>query len=114
MDPMRSRSRRQSSPRTDSRFRRSRCLKSSSGPANLRMKPRRSKSLQSCCRARSSSLSATLAIEAARLSLSTGLAMADSIILATARAKDAVLWTQDVHFKGLDNVEFREKRQTVG
>jgi predicted nucleic acid-binding protein len=59
-------------------------------------------------------LSATLAIEAARLSLSTGLAMADSIILATARAKGAVLWTQDLHFKGLDNVEFREKQQTVG
>lgn len=53
-------------------------------------------------------LSAGLALEAARLSLDAGLAMADSIILATARAENAVLWTQDAHFKGLDKVEFRE------
>ncbi|MHB1342622.1 MAG: PIN domain-containing protein [Coriobacteriia bacterium] len=55
-------------------------------------------------------LSATLSIEAARLSLQTGLAMADSIILATARAHSATLWTQDAHFRGLDRVEYREKR----
>jgi len=59
-------------------------------------------------------LSATLAIDAARLSLDTGLAMADAIILAIARAEDAVLWTQDSHFKGLENVEFHEKQETVG
>ncbi|MEA3239589.1 MAG: type II toxin-antitoxin system VapC family toxin [Candidatus Bipolaricaulota bacterium] len=59
-------------------------------------------------------LSATLAIDAARLSLDIGLAMADAIILATARAEDAVLWTQDSHFKGLENVEFHEKQETVG
>ena len=59
-------------------------------------------------------LSATLAIDAARLSLDTGLAMPDAIILATARAEDAVLWTQDSHFEGLDNVEFHEKQETVG
>lgn len=55
-------------------------------------------------------LSTSLALDAARLSLETGLALADSIIFATARSEDAVLWTQDVHFKGLENVEFREKR----
>ena len=55
-------------------------------------------------------LSATLAIDAARLSLEIGLAMADAIILATARAEDAVLWTQDSHIEGLENVEFREKQ----
>lgn len=59
-------------------------------------------------------LTATLAIDAARLSLDTGLAMADAIILATARAEDAVLWTQDSHFEGLENVEFHEKQETVG
>ena len=58
-------------------------------------------------------LSATLAIDAAQLSLEIGLAMADAIILATARAEDAVLWTQDSHFAGLDNVEFHEKQETV-
>jgi predicted nucleic acid-binding protein len=59
-------------------------------------------------------LSAGLALEAARLSLDTGLALADSIILATARAEDAVLWTQDAHFRGLEKVEFREKPKTAG
>jgi predicted nucleic acid-binding protein len=54
-------------------------------------------------------LSATLAIEAARVSLATGLAMADAIILATARAEEAVLWTQDAHFRGLDGVEWRDR-----
>ncbi len=54
-------------------------------------------------------LDAMLALGAARLSLDTGLAMADAVILATARADDAVLWTQDAHFDGLDDVEFRPK-----
>ena len=45
-------------------------------------------------------LSSSLALDAAKLSLDSGLAMADSIILATARAEDAVLWTQDAHFEG--------------
>jgi len=59
-------------------------------------------------------LSAGLAIDAAKLSLETGLALADSIILATARAEDAVLWTQDAHFEGLEKVEFRRKRAAGG
>jgi predicted nucleic acid-binding protein len=33
--------------------------------------------------------------------------MADSMILAVARAEGAVLWTQDAHFEGLDGVEHR-------
>jgi len=55
-------------------------------------------------------LNAALSLDAARISLDTGLAMADSIILATARAREAVLWTQDAHFEGLSGVEFRPKR----
>ncbi|MDY0088721.1 MAG: type II toxin-antitoxin system VapC family toxin [Coriobacteriia bacterium] len=54
-------------------------------------------------------LTPALALAAAALSLESGLAMADSIILATARAEGAVLWTQDAHFDGLDGVEFRRK-----
>jgi toxin FitB len=54
-------------------------------------------------------LTGSLALDASRLSLDTGLAMADSIILATARAEDATLWTQDSHFVGLDHVEYRAK-----
>ena len=54
-------------------------------------------------------LTASLALDAARLSLDTGLAMADSIILATARSEEATLWTQDAHFQGFPQVEFRAK-----
>jgi predicted nucleic acid-binding protein len=55
-------------------------------------------------------LNSALAVDAARISLDTGLAMADSIILATARSREAVLWTQDVHFEGLPGVQFRPRR----
>ena len=55
-------------------------------------------------------LNSALSLDAARISLHTGLAMADSIILATARSHEAVLWTQDAHFEGLAGVEFRPKR----
>ncbi len=52
-------------------------------------------------------LDANLAIAAAELSAESGLPMADSIILATARSEDATLWTQDADFEGLENVEYR-------
>ena len=55
-------------------------------------------------------LNSALSLDAARVSLDMGLAMADSIILATARSREAVLWTQDAHFEGLAGVEFRPKR----
>ena len=55
-------------------------------------------------------LSREYAIEAARLSTETKLAMADSIILATARAHDATLWTQDNHFKDIEGVKYIEKK----
>ena len=55
-------------------------------------------------------LNSALSLDAARISLDAGLAMADSIILATARSREAVLWTQDAHFEGLAGVEFRPKR----
>jgi len=40
------------------------------------------------------------------------LAMADSIILATARAYNATLWTQDEHFKDIEGVKYIEKKPT--
>ena len=55
-------------------------------------------------------LTHSIAIEAAMLSAELKLALADSVILATAREHDATLWTQDVHFKGMANVEYIEKR----
>ena len=50
------------------------------------------------------------AIEAARLSAQLKLAMADSIILATARACQATLWTQDAHFRDMEGVRYIEKK----
>lgn len=54
---------------------------------------------------------ATLAIEAAKLSNEEKLPMADSIILTTARAHDAILWTQDIDFKGRAGVRYRKHAQ---
>ncbi len=51
-------------------------------------------------------LTPSLAMVAARTSLELGLPMADSIILATARLYDALLWTQDEHFRGLHDVRY--------
>ena len=55
-------------------------------------------------------LNRDIAIHAANISLELKLAIADSIILATARANNATLWTQDEHFKGLDGVKYVEKK----
>src|SRR6266508_6875604 len=51
-----------------------------------------------------------IAVHAAHISNELKLAMADSIILATARACDATLWTQDEHFKGIEGVRSKEKK----
>ena len=47
-----------------------------------------------------------LATATARLSLQHGLPMADSIILATARAHQATIWTQDAHFAALPEARY--------
>jgi predicted nucleic acid-binding protein len=54
-------------------------------------------------------LTAQVAVEAARLSVEHGLAMADAMILAACLDAEATLWTQDAHFEGLAGVEFRRK-----
>jgi toxin FitB len=51
------------------------------------------------------------ALLAARIGVERGLPMADSIILATALVHRATVWTQDVDFQGLPNVEYRPKRR---
>ncbi|MCS7011801.1 MAG: PIN domain-containing protein, partial [Anaerolineales bacterium] len=51
-------------------------------------------------------MTAPLALYAALLSAQHHLPMADSFILATAREHDAVLWTQDEHFAGLEGVRY--------
>jgi predicted nucleic acid-binding protein len=54
-------------------------------------------------------LTTPIAISAANLSVKLKIPMADSLILATARAFQAILWTQDEHFEGLDGVRYQAK-----
>jgi predicted nucleic acid-binding protein len=51
-------------------------------------------------------LDAPLALAAARLSLELRLPLADSVMLTTARAFGATLWTQDEDFEGRDGVRY--------
>ena len=50
------------------------------------------------------------ALAAARLSIDHSIAMADSIMLATAQRNGAILWTQDVDFEGVPGVRFFARR----
>lgn len=51
-----------------------------------------------------------LALQAAKISLDYKIPMADSIILATARAHEAVLWTQDHDFMDIEGVKYLPKK----
>ena len=51
----------------------------------------------------------SLALLAAKIGHECKLPLADSIILATARAHHATLWTQDADFEGLEAVRFFRK-----
>ncbi|MEW6716100.1 MAG: type II toxin-antitoxin system VapC family toxin [Chloroflexota bacterium] len=51
-------------------------------------------------------LTQEIAISAAQISSTLGIAMADSIILATARTYNATLWTQDADFAGVECVKY--------
>ena len=55
-------------------------------------------------------LNATLALAAAKLSTDLKLPMADSIMLATARAFGATLWSQDADFEGMEGVRYESAR----
>jgi predicted nucleic acid-binding protein len=55
---------------------------------------------------RTVALDPALAMAAARLSFELKLPMADSIILATARQFNALLWTQDADFENLPGVHY--------
>jgi len=54
-------------------------------------------------------ITSALALFAARISCEIKLPMADSIILATAKSRDATLWTQDSDFKEIPNVKYIKK-----
>ena len=57
-------------------------------------------------RGRVIALDESLAVEAARYGLEFKLPLADSIIYATARKFEALLWTRDADFKDLPGVEY--------
>jgi predicted nucleic acid-binding protein len=61
-------------------------------------------------RGRSVPLDNALALAAARLSADLRLPMADAIMLATARAHAATLWTQDVDFADVPDVRYVPRR----
>ncbi len=55
-------------------------------------------------------LTTPLALSAAQISVSYHLPLADSQLLATARAYDATLWTQDEHFEAIPGVKYIAKK----
>ncbi len=56
-------------------------------------------------------LDISLALSAAKISMTLSLPMADSVILATARAFGATLWTQDEHFKDIEGMRYIAKKK---
>jgi len=53
-------------------------------------------------------LSASIALRAAKVGSEMKLPLADSVILATAQAYGALVWTQDAHFKDIEGVKYIE------
>lgn len=56
-------------------------------------------------------LDSTLALAASQLGVAHRLPLADSIVLATARAHGAIVWTQDSDFEGLPDVQYTPKKK---
>ena len=55
-------------------------------------------------------LDSNIAVSAAKISSQLKISMADSVILATAKANDATLWTQDEDFKEIEGVEYVQRK----
>ena len=56
-------------------------------------------------------LTATVALNSARIGAALKLPLADSVILATAREHEAVVWTQDADFDGIEGVKYFPKKK---
>jgi predicted nucleic acid-binding protein len=55
-------------------------------------------------------LTREIAVNAATISSKLKIAMADSIVLATAQAYQATLWSQDAEFEGIGGVQYIERK----
>lgn len=58
-------------------------------------------------------LDSALAIDAAQYGVDCKLPLAGSIIYATARKFDVLIWTQDIDFKSLEGVKYYSKKKTT-
>ncbi|HEC28238.1 MAG TPA: type II toxin-antitoxin system VapC family toxin [Gammaproteobacteria bacterium] len=56
-------------------------------------------------------LDGSLAIDAAQYGIEYKLPLADSIIYATAKKFDALIWTQDIDFKPLEGIKYYSKKK---
>ncbi|WCL50813.1 type II toxin-antitoxin system VapC family toxin [Leptospira sp. GIMC2001] len=56
-------------------------------------------------------LDSRIAIYAAKVSINKNIPMADSLIYSTAYLNNAILWTQDNDFRGLEGVKFFNKKK---
>jgi predicted nucleic acid-binding protein len=52
-----------------------------------------------------------LSIFSAKIAKDHKLPLADSVIYATAKKYNCIVWTQDKHFKGLENIRYFEKEK---
>jgi hypothetical protein len=59
-------------------------------------------------------MDAALALQAARISVDSGLPMADSVILVTARAHNATLWTQVLRLRRCRKRQVRSEEVSTG
>lgn len=58
-------------------------------------------------------LTEDIALRASLISIRHKLPMADSLIYATATARNALLWTQDEHFRNLPGIHYKDARTTA-
>lgn len=58
-------------------------------------------------------LDETLALSAAKISWELKLPLAESIMLATARARNARLWTQEDRLRGIEGVQYKARGKNV-
>jgi len=55
-------------------------------------------------------LDSSIALRAAKIGHELKLPLADSVIMATAQTYDALIWTQDSDFKGIDGINYFQKK----